>query len=93
MRVNKTKEKQLTAVAINNEKGSHHAFKWAIDKLLAKNATIIHVKSEEPSLSWPASNFAPGEYFLYIRMINTLFYHVGSLRDQEIVHIETITTA
>lgn len=63
------------AVAIDNEKGSHRAFKWDIDNLLTKNATVIliHVKIEEPSLSLPPSNFTQSMYFLYIMMINTSF--------------------
>ncbi|XP_024635216.1 uncharacterized protein [Medicago truncatula] len=40
----------LIAVAVNNEKESHRAFKWAIDNLLTRNANVIliHVKILPP---------------------------------------------
>lgn len=40
----------LIAVAVNNEKESHRAFKWAIDNLLTRNANVIliHVKILAP---------------------------------------------
>ncbi|KAL5074213.1 hypothetical protein RYX36_013197 [Vicia faba] len=49
----------LIAVAIDKEKGSQNALKWAIDNLLARNATVIliHVKVLVASLSSTPSIF------------------------------------
>ena len=49
----------LIAVAIDKEKGSQNALKWAIDNLLTRNATVIliHVKILTPSLSSSPSIF------------------------------------
>ncbi|XP_058785086.1 U-box domain-containing protein 52-like isoform X2 [Vicia villosa] len=49
----------LIAVAIDKEKGSQNALKWAIDNLLARNATVIliHVKVLASSLSPSPSIF------------------------------------
>ncbi|MCH93749.1 U-box domain-containing protein, partial [Trifolium medium] len=50
----------LIAVAIDKEKGSQNALKWAVDNLLSRSATVIliHVKISAPSLSLSPSIFA-----------------------------------
>ena len=50
----------LVAVAVDKEKGSQHALKWAIDNLLTRNSTVIliHVKILAPSLSSSPSIFS-----------------------------------
>jgi hypothetical protein len=54
----------LIAVAIDKEKGSQNALKWAIDNLLSRSATVIliHVKILAPSLSLSPSIFALSKY-------------------------------
>ncbi|CAA0831918.1 Protein kinase protein with adenine nucleotide alpha hydrolases-like domain [Striga hermonthica] len=64
---------RLVAVAIDRDKGSQIALKWAVDNLLAKGQTVIlvHVKVKQsfagtptsPSLpsSWPNSPSGPGD--------------------------------
>ncbi|KAL2346855.1 hypothetical protein Fmac_000855 [Flemingia macrophylla] len=51
----------LVAVAIDKEKGSQNALKWAVDHLLVRSATVtlIHVKLLSPSLSTSPSLFTP----------------------------------
>ncbi|KAL2637648.1 hypothetical protein AAZV13_06G071600 [Glycine max] len=51
----------LVAVAIDKEKGSQNALKWAVDNLLTKSATVIliHVKLLAPILSPSPSLFTP----------------------------------
>ncbi|KAJ1420112.1 UspA [Sesbania bispinosa] len=51
----------LIAVAIDKEKGSQNALKWAVDNLLTRSATVIlvHVKLQSPSLSQSPSIFTP----------------------------------
>lgn len=59
------------AVAIDRDKGSQNALKWAVDNLLTRNAIVIliHVKTQTPSLSpspslftpWPGNNSYSGE--------------------------------
>lgn len=51
----------LVAVAIDKEKGSQNALKWAVDNLLTRSSTVIliHVKLLAPSLSSSPSLFAP----------------------------------
>ncbi|TKY74623.1 U-box domain-containing protein 52 [Spatholobus suberectus] len=51
----------LVAVAIDKEKGSQNALKWAVDNLLIRSATVIliHVKLLSPSLSSSPSLFTP----------------------------------
>ncbi|XP_020204948.1 U-box domain-containing protein 52-like [Cajanus cajan] len=51
----------LVAVAIDKEKGSQNALKWAVDNLLIRSATVIliHVKLLAPTLSSSPSLFAP----------------------------------
>lgn len=41
------------AVAIDKDRGSQHALKWAVDNLLGKgkNVTLLHVKQKPPSTS------------------------------------------
>lgn len=45
----------LVAVAVDKDKGSQHAIKWAVDSLLAKGQTVIliHVVHKTPP---PASS-------------------------------------
>jgi hypothetical protein len=60
----KTKESMgIVAVAIDTDKGSQIALKWAIDKLITKGSTIvlIHVKVKPT----PSSNSTPSEYYYY----------------------------
>ncbi|XP_061339330.1 U-box domain-containing protein 52 [Gastrolobium bilobum] len=51
----------IVAVAIDKEKGSQCALKWAVDNILTRNATVvlIHVKLLTPSLSSSPSLFNP----------------------------------
>ncbi|KAK7410328.1 hypothetical protein VNO78_01032 [Psophocarpus tetragonolobus] len=51
----------LVAVAIDKEKGSQNALKWAVDNLLSRSATVIliHIKLLAPSLSPSPSLFTP----------------------------------
>jgi hypothetical protein len=53
----------IVAVAIDTDKGSQIALKWAIDKLITKGSTIvlIHVKVKPT----PSSNSTPSEYYYY----------------------------
>jgi hypothetical protein len=53
----------IVAVAIDTDKGSQNALKWAIDHLISKGSTIvlIHVKVK-PAFS---SNSTPSEYYYY----------------------------
>ncbi|KAL3650980.1 hypothetical protein CASFOL_007383 [Castilleja foliolosa] len=63
---------RLVAVAIDKDKGSQTAFKWAVDNLLSRGQTVIlvHVKlkqsysglSSSPSLTNPWPNNAPDTY-------------------------------
>lgn len=41
------------AVAIDKDRGSQHALKWAVDNLLGKgkSVTLLHVKQKPPSSS------------------------------------------
>lgn len=57
----------LIAVAIDKEKGSQNALKWAIDNLLSRNSTVIliHVKVLAPFLSPSPSLFTLSEYIPY----------------------------
>lgn len=59
----------LVAVAIDKEKGSQNALKWAIDNLLIRSATVIliHVKILSPSLSASPSLFTPSEYIYLVK--------------------------
>lgn len=43
----------MVAVAIDKDRGSQHALKWAVDNLLGKgkNVTLLHVKQKPPSTS------------------------------------------
>ena len=55
----------LVAVAIDRDKGSQHALKWAIDHLVQKGQTIIliHVNLKSPLLSTSASLPTPSKYY------------------------------
>lgn len=50
----------IVAVAIDTDKGSQNALKWAIDHLLTKGSTVvlIHVNVKTPS-----SIATPSEYY------------------------------
>lgn len=43
----------MVAVAIDKDRGSQHALKWAVDNLLGKgkHVTLLHVKQKPPSTS------------------------------------------
>lgn len=58
----------LIAVAVNNEKESHHAFKWATDNLLTRNANVIliHVKILAPDAEINANDNDNDNYSLLI---------------------------
>ena len=49
----------LVAVAINKDKGSQHALRWAVDNLLSKGQTVVlvHVVTKPASIIHGASNF------------------------------------
>lgn len=51
-------EEKATVVAIDKDKGSQHALKWAVDNLLGKgkSVTLLHVKLR-PSNSIPNAGF------------------------------------
>ncbi|RDX67075.1 U-box domain-containing protein 35, partial [Mucuna pruriens] len=51
----------LVAVAIDKEKGSQNALKWAVDNILVRSSTVvlIHVKLISPSLAPSPSFFTP----------------------------------
>lgn len=53
----------LTAVAIDRDKGSQNAIKWAIDNILTKGQTLvlIHVKIRSASLSPSPSLISPSK--------------------------------
>ena len=61
----------LVAVAIDKEKGSQNALKWAIDHLLSKSATVIliHVKLNSSSSPFP---FTQSEYTLYMLFVEKM---------------------
>ena len=52
---NKDGVKGLVAVAIDKEKGSQNALKWAIDNLLTRNATVILIHVRISATSLPSS--------------------------------------
>lgn len=56
------------AVAIDRDKGSQNALKWAVDNLLTRNSIVIliHVKTQTPSLSPSPSLFTPCEHTLFL---------------------------
>lgn len=65
---------KLIAVAIDKDRGSQVALKWAIDNLLARGQTVIliHVKVK-PSASQPPSHTTSSKSFFihtYIMSIN-----------------------
>ncbi|KAL6013084.1 hypothetical protein ACLOJK_003574 [Asimina triloba] len=51
----------LVAVAIDKDKGSQYALKWAIDQLLDKGETmiLIHVKNKLQSVANPCKSLFP----------------------------------
>lgn len=66
--------KGIVAVAIDSDKGSQNALKWAIDHLLNKgsNVVLLHVKHKPSSLSASASLMTPSKYSL-LYLIHVLF--------------------
>ncbi|KAK7311822.1 hypothetical protein RJT34_10199 [Clitoria ternatea] len=67
----------LVAVAIDKEKGSQYALKWAVDNLLTRSSTVIliHVKLLSPSLSSSPS--------LFTSKINAIIGDDSSLASKE----------
>lgn len=67
----------MVAVAIDKDRGSQHALKWAVDNLLGKgkNVTLLHVKQKPPSTSGPnldsVKSPADKEFFLPFRCFCT----------------------
>ncbi|KAJ6732642.1 hypothetical protein OIU74_004567 [Salix koriyanagi] len=55
----------LVAVAVDKDKGSQNALKWAMENLLSKGQTVvlIHVFSKSSSSSFVAGHGAAGDYF------------------------------
>uniref|UniRef100_A0A6N2LBG2 RING-type E3 ubiquitin transferase n=1 Tax=Salix viminalis TaxID=40686 RepID=A0A6N2LBG2_SALVM len=55
----------LVAVAVDKDKGSQNALKWAMENLLSKGQTVvlIHVFSKSSSSSFVAGHGAGGDYF------------------------------
>lgn len=66
--------KGIVAVAIDSDKGSQNALKWAIDHLLTKgsNVVLLYVKHKPSSLSASASLMTPSKYSL-LYLIHVLF--------------------
>uniref|UniRef100_A0A2N9FL44 RING-type E3 ubiquitin transferase n=1 Tax=Fagus sylvatica TaxID=28930 RepID=A0A2N9FL44_FAGSY len=64
----------LVAVAIDRDKGSQHALKWAIDHLVQKGQTIIliHVNLKSPLLSTSASLPTPRYHMAGISDVSSL---------------------
>ncbi|KAE9586488.1 putative rossmann-like alpha/beta/alpha sandwich protein [Lupinus albus] len=61
----------IVAVAIDKDKGSQNALKWAIDHLLTRNNTVvlIHVNAKHASIT------TPSEYYIsYIMIIYSYCY-------------------
>ncbi|XP_061362543.1 U-box domain-containing protein 52-like [Gastrolobium bilobum] len=58
----------IVAVAIDTDKGSQNALKWAIDHLLTKGSKValIHVKHKPVSLSSSPSIFTPSDYYIVL---------------------------
>lgn len=54
----------MVAVAIDKDRGSQNALKWAIDNLFQKGQTaiLIHVKLQSTSCPNPAVPDSPSEY-------------------------------
>ncbi|XVE71949.1 hypothetical protein DITRI_Ditri10aG0191900 [Diplodiscus trichospermus] len=57
-RRNGEKREESVAVAIDKDKGSQYALKWAVDHLLSKgqSVTLLHVKTKPSSLPTPTGN-------------------------------------
>ncbi|KAA8535864.1 hypothetical protein F0562_030816 [Nyssa sinensis] len=57
-RRNGEKKEELVAVAIDKDKGSQYALKWAVDHLLEKgqSVTLLHVKHRASSIPTPLGN-------------------------------------
>lgn len=70
----------IVAVAIDRDKGSQQALKWAIDHLLVKGSTVvlIHVKVKPVSLSASASIQAPSEY-IYILLCTIYIFQIPKI--------------
>lgn len=66
----------LIAVAVNNEKESHRAFKWAIDNLLTRNANVIliHVKILPPDAEINANDNDDDRCSIHVPPILRLLY-------------------
>lgn len=58
---------KATVVAIDKDKGSQYALKWAVDSLIGKgkNVTLLHVKVR-PSNSLPNAGFFFPPYLFYV---------------------------
>ena len=55
---NGEKKDESVAVAIDKDKGSQYALKWAVDHILSRgqSVTLLHVKQKPASIPVPGSN-------------------------------------
>lgn len=53
---NGEKRNESVAVAIDKDKGSQHALKWAVDHLISRgqSITLLHVKTKPSSIPTPS---------------------------------------
>lgn len=59
-RRNGERKDESVAVAIDKEKGSQYALKWAVDHLMARgqSLTLIHVKTKPNSIPTPSMSLS-----------------------------------
>lgn len=59
-RRNGDKQEEAVAVAIDKDKGSQYALRWAVDHLLSRgqNLTLLHVKQRVSSVPNPCRSFS-----------------------------------
>lgn len=69
---NGDKKEEMVAVAIDKDKGSQAALKWAVDNLLSKGkrVTLIHVK-QKTSIA-VASNILSLSHFFFSKLVKII---------------------
>lgn len=74
-RRNGDKQEEAVAVAIDKDKGSQYALRWAVDHLLSRgqNLTLLHVKQRVSSVPNPCKSFSLSSSPLLLVIIIILF--------------------
>lgn len=68
---------RVVAVAIENNKSSQHAAKWAVDNLVPRDQCLllIHVRQKVSSIPTPSNSYTSLSLFLFNFLPNTLSFY------------------